>query len=107
MDCLSDDYGLKYRGHMNESESGAPCKRWADVMANTNFATMLSSMPNVSLRFDALNETAETAENYCRNPIHSPLTGPVCVITTQEVLASGDIQDCDIPRCEEGTHDHV
>ena len=57
---------------------------------------------NATLQFDAFNETAETAENYCRNIIQKD-TNPMCLVSIVQNNPVEGIEECEIPDCEEGT----
>ena len=72
-----------------------------DVINQTNLEASLLTWNN-SLRFDALNETVETAENYCRNPIHSEMSQPICFVRTVPHDAFQGVGSCDVPDCAEG-----
>ena len=100
-DCISDRFGTKYRGHINESRFGKSCLPWADVLNQTNLAQEFADT-NATIRFDALNETAETAENYCRNPFYEPKNEPFCAVEINKVKAFDGLEACDIPECPMG-----
>ena len=102
IECKSDKFGLKYRGYINESSEGLPCLKWVDVINQTNLEAALLNL-NSTLRFDALNETAETAENYCRNPIHKDMTEPICFVDIVPNDAFEGVGNCNVPDCPEGT----
>ncbi|XP_074641425.1 sushi, von Willebrand factor type A, EGF and pentraxin domain-containing protein 1-like [Tubulanus polymorphus] len=96
--CIISPLGAEYIGTTEVTETGQPCKRWAQHSPAYND----NQFPDGSV---------ESADNYCRNPslIHA---APWCHVDDSSYIR--DWNYCDIPYCtricgkpNEGTNTHI
>ncbi len=99
--CITDKWGLRYRGTMAESAKNNPCLRWDEVQNRANLTAALKKI-NRALHFDALDETISSAGSFCRNPYQMPGTLLSCPVNLVLDDPLSGFEDCAVPECQAG-----